>query len=73
MAVIVLSVVPLIFQGIEKFVFNFPSGAASNDEDVDIFLIDRDIGDPTGMKVFFAGIHDGVIKKINVIGPGGSV
>jgi len=41
--------------------------------DFDIVLIDRDIGDPTGMKVCFAGSLDGVIKNIDVARPGGSV
>ena len=72
-AVIVLRIVPLIFQGIEIFVFNFPPGATSNNEDFDIALMDRDIGDPTGMKVCFTSSLNGVIKKIDFSGPGGSV
>ena len=73
MAVIVLSVVPLIFQGIEIFVFNFPPTASTDNEGFDIVLMDRDIRDPTGMKICFASSLDGVIKKIDVLGPGGAV
>ncbi len=65
MAVIVLCVVSLVFEGIEIFVFNFPPGATSNNEDFNIVLIDRDIGDPTGMKVCFAGSLDDQKKPPN--------
>ena len=73
MTVIVLSVVSMIFQGIEIFVFDFPPAAATNNKGFDIVLLDWDISDPTGMKICFASRLDGVIKKIDILGPGGSV
>jgi hypothetical protein len=46
MTVIVLDVIPLIFQGVESLIFNFPSGAASFDKIFDIAFIDMDVRNP---------------------------
>ena len=73
MTVVVLSVVSQVFQGIEIFVFNFPPAPATGDKGFDIVLIGMDIGELTLIFLCLAVSLDGVINKINVAGPGGSV
>ena len=67
-AEIVFRMISLIFKGIEIFVFNFPSGASSFDEDFDICLINRDIGYPTAVESDPVTIHDGIFKVIYIFG-----
>jgi len=45
-AVVMLEMVPLVFQGVEGFILDFPASAAGSHDPVDTLLGQRDVGDP---------------------------
>ena len=47
MTVIMLKVIPLVFQGIKRFVFNTPPGTPGSHEVKHVIIRNRYIGDPT--------------------------
>lgn len=54
-AVIVLEVVPLVFQSVESFIFDFPPGPASPHDPIDVVLTQWDVGNPAETLGDFAG------------------
>ena len=62
---IMIEVIPLVFQGVERFIFYFPSGASTPHKLENIFLGDGQIGDPckmlrlAGFAVFFPVLYKG--------------
>ncbi len=68
MTIIVLDVISLILQGVERLVFNFPSGPAPFDKFSDIAFIDMDVPDPTVLIGNFAFIQYPEPEKIYVTG-----
>src|SRR5690349_13793713 len=51
-AEIVLEVIALILQGVERFIFDAPAGSSSLHDAVNCSLIDAQVGDPTEMLDF---------------------
>ena len=68
MAEIMLRMIPLILQGVEIFIFNFPSGPAAFDKGFDICLINKDIGNPAAMKRLFPVRDNGVLEEVHMVG-----
>ncbi len=68
MTKIMLCVVTLILQGIEIFIFNFPSGPTALDKHLDIGLINKNIGNPTAMKGLSPVRDNGVLEKVHIAG-----
>src|SRR4051812_4397178 len=64
MAVVVLKVIALVFQGIEGLVFNFPPGATSSHEVKDIPLGHPQVGDPAKVLALVSA-HLPVLDKID--------
>ena len=64
-AIVVFPMVSLVFEGVERFVLDFPPCAGNGDQFAGILLIDFQVGDSCVHKEQFpvAGVHVDVFKE----------
>ena len=67
-AEVVFEVVTLIFEGVERLVFNFPAGTAGLDQLNDVMFTDLLVGYPTVVISGFLIHFEPVLKKIDLVG-----
>jgi len=65
MTKIMLKMIPLIFQGIERFILDSPASPTATHQLIRIFLGDGEISNPTEMLCLFAGLYLPILQKVD--------